>query len=140
VIYRRLPRVATLLAAVLLLGVPGVPAAGADPTVPPIATVPPISQRTTKTVTADGLPTAQINGTVFAQVVVGNTVFAGGEFTKARPAGAAPGASSEVARSNLMSFDIRTGKLKKFAPAATSRRSGSPPGVTSRRSTSKTAT
>lgn len=108
-------RGAALLAAALLLGVPGVPASADD------VSVPPISQRTTKTVTADGLPTAQIDGTVFAQVVAGNTVFAGGEFTKARPAGAALGASSEVARSNLLSFDIRTGKLNKFAPAVNGR-------------------
>ena len=108
-------RASAIVAAVLLIGVPGGSASAVDPSVPPI------SQRSTKTVTADGLPTAQIDGTVFTQVVVGNTVFAGGEFTKARPAGAALGASSEVARSNLMSFDIRTGKLKKFAPAVNGR-------------------
>jgi hypothetical protein len=115
VTYRRMMRGAALLAAVLLLGALGVSASAED------GSVPPISQRTTKTVTADGLPTAQIDGTVFAQVVAGNTVFAGGEFTRARPAGAALGASSEVARSDLLSFDIRTGKLKNFAPAVNGR-------------------
>ena len=42
-------------------------------------------------VTADPLPTVQINGVVWSQAVVGNKVFAGGNFTKARPAGAAVG-------------------------------------------------
>ena len=43
------------------------------------------------TVAADRLPTVQINGVVWAQVVVGDTVYAGGQFTRARPAGAAAG-------------------------------------------------
>ena len=38
------------------------------------------------TVSSDPLPTAQINGVVWSQVVVGDLVFVGGEFTKARPA------------------------------------------------------
>lgn len=67
-------------------------------------------------VTADPLPTVQINGIVWTQVVVGNTVYAGGKFSTARPAGAAPGEST-VPRSNLLAFDIRTGELiKSFAP------------------------
>ena len=33
------------------------------------------------------LPTAQINGVAWSQVVVGNTVYVGGEFTSARPPG-----------------------------------------------------
>ena len=68
------------------------------------------------TVTADALPTAQINGVAWAQVVVGNTVYVGGRFTKARPAGAAAG-TSEVARQNLLAYDITTGQLVPgFAP------------------------
>lgn len=66
--------------------------------------------------TADALPTVQVNGIVWTQVVVGNVVFAGGQFSTARPAGAAPGKSA-VRRSNLLAFDIRTGKLiHTFAP------------------------
>ena len=45
---------------------------------------------TPATVSGDGLPTWQINGVVWAQVVVGNTVYATGEFTKARPPGVPP--------------------------------------------------
>ena len=47
----------------------------------------PIGERTASTVTADALPTAQINGVVWSQAVVGNTVYAAGNFTEARPAG-----------------------------------------------------
>lgn len=68
-------------------------------------------------VTADALPTVQINGVVWTQVVVGNTVFVGGQFSTARPAGAAPGKLT-VRRSNILAFDIRTGRLVSgFAPS-----------------------
>ena len=43
------------------------------------------------TVSTDPLPTVQINGVVWAQIVIGNTVYATGQFSQARPAGAAPG-------------------------------------------------
>ncbi|WP_395726430.1 PKD domain-containing protein [Nakamurella sp.] len=66
-------------------------------------------------VTAEALPTAQINGVVWSQAVVGNTVYAGGNFTKARPAGAAAG-TQEVARTHLMSYDLTTGVMTSFAP------------------------
>jgi hypothetical protein len=79
------------------------------------AAVPPVSARTGRVVTADVLPTAQINGVVWVQVVVGDQVFAGGEFSRARPAGAAPG-SLERRRWNLISYNIRTGALNSFAP------------------------
>jgi hypothetical protein len=75
----------------------------------------PIMQRKTTTVTADALPNAQINGVVWAQVVIGYTVFAGGDFSRARPAGSRAG-TNEVARTNLLSYDIRTGVLLSFAP------------------------
>src|SRR5690349_18288938 len=52
------------------------------------------------TVTADPLPTVQVNGIVWAQVLVGNTVYATGSFTKARPAGS-PAGVNEVTRRNL---------------------------------------
>ena len=68
------------------------------------------------TVAADALPTVQINGVVWSQTVVGTTVYAAGSFTRARPAGAAPGVQ-ETVRNNLLAFDIRTGELiTSFAP------------------------
>ncbi|GAA4359801.1 PKD domain-containing protein [Angustibacter luteus] len=69
-----------------------------------------------QTVGADILPTVQINGVVWSQVVVGNTVYAGGRFTSARPAGA-PAGTGEVTRNNLLAYDITTGELiTSFAP------------------------
>lgn len=68
------------------------------------------------TVSADPLPTVQINGVVWQQVVIGNTVYAAGSFSTARPAGAAPGTNT-VQRANLLAYDIRTGNLiTTFAP------------------------
>jgi PKD repeat protein len=75
------------------------------------APVPP----TPRTVTADSLPTAQINGVVWDQVVVGDTVFATGSFTRARPPGAAAG-TSEVVRSHLVAYRLSTGALLPWAP------------------------
>jgi hypothetical protein len=69
------------------------------------------------TVAADALPTVQINGVAWAQAVVGNTVYVGGSFTTARPAGAAAG-TQETPRNNLLAYDIRTGELiPAFAPS-----------------------
>jgi PKD repeat protein len=68
-----------------------------------------------QTVSADSLPTTQINGVVWDQEIVGNTVFVGGNFTTARPAGAAAG-SNEVARTYLLSYDLTTGALTNWAP------------------------
>lgn len=109
---RRRPRIAGLMAAALLAAAAGVTpmltsTSEAD-TVPPDASMP-------ATVSSDPLPTAQINGVVWASVVVGNTVYAGGEFTRARPAGAAAG-TQEVVRSNLLAFSLSTGALTAFAP------------------------
>jgi hypothetical protein len=72
---------------------------------------------TLATVSADSLPTAQIEeGVVWSQTIVGDTVFAGGEFSEARPPGAAPGEDT-VTRANLLAYDINTGELKDFAPS-----------------------
>ncbi|MCW2527766.1 MAG: hypothetical protein JWM76_2626 [Pseudonocardiales bacterium] len=92
-----------VFALIIGLAVPffGLASASAD-------TAPPVGLPTT--VSADGLPTAQINGIVWSQVVIGNTVYAGGSFTTARPAGAAAG-TSEVSRKNLLAFNINTGVL-----------------------------
>jgi PKD repeat protein len=62
------------------------------------------------TVSAEGLPTVQIDGVVWTQEVVGDTVYVGGQFTTARPAGAAPGQNT-VPRANLLAYDIRNGQL-----------------------------
>lgn len=67
-------------------------------------------------VTAEALPTVQTDGIVWAIQIVGNTVYAGGRFTKARPAGTAPGDPAEVARHNILAFDLTTGALLPFAP------------------------
>ncbi|SHN70779.1 FOG: PKD repeat, partial [Geodermatophilus obscurus] len=76
----------------------------------------PADPATPATVTADPLPTVQIDGVVWSQVVVGTTVYAAGKFTSARPAGA-PAGTSETPRSNLLAYDIRTGVLDpSFAP------------------------
>ncbi len=63
------------------------------------------------TVAADALPTTQINGVVWSQVIVGNTVYAGGEFSAARPAGSALGVN-EVVRNNLLAYNLSTGVLE----------------------------
>src|SRR4051794_16826094 len=77
----------------------------------------PAASTTPTTVSADPLPTVQINGVAWAQVVVGNKVYVAGKFTSARPAGARAG-TSETPRNNLLAYDIRTGELiTSFAPS-----------------------
>ena len=104
-------RRATALLFALVLGVSSIalsaPRAFAD-TSPPSGTP--------ETVSADALPTVQINGVVWRTAIVGNTVYAAGSFTKARPAGTAAGSASEVSRSNLLAFNLATGALLPFAP------------------------
>lgn len=81
-----------------------------------IAPIDPTAVANPATVTADALPTVQIDGVVWSQVVVGNTVYAGGRFAKARPAGS-PVGTNEVGRANLLAYDITTGNLiTTFAP------------------------
>ncbi|GLW62067.1 hypothetical protein Arub01_03110 [Actinomadura rubrobrunea] len=64
---------------------------------------------------ADALPTWQVNGVVWSMTTVGNTVYATGKFTKARPPGTAPGSSKEIDAKNIFAFDIRTGNpVKNF--------------------------
>ena len=69
------------------------------------------------TVSADALPTVQINGVVWKTAIVGTTAYAVGSFTRARPAGVAVGGAGEVARNNILAFDVATGALLPFAPA-----------------------
>jgi hypothetical protein len=69
-----------------------------------------------RTVSADVLPTVQINGVAWKQVIVGDIVYVGGNFTSARPAGAAAG-TSETPRSHMLAYRLSTGKLVTgFAP------------------------
>lgn len=68
-------------------------------------------------VSADALPTVQIgNGVVWSVEVAGGVAYAGGEFSTARPAGAAAG-TGEVPRGNFLAFDVATGALLPFAPS-----------------------
>jgi hypothetical protein len=64
---------------------------------------------TPATVSADVLPTWQLDGVVWSTVTVGNTVYATGSFTAARPPGVAAGGAGEVPVGNLFAFDITTG-------------------------------
>ena len=112
------PRRAATLPLALALGVAGLLGASglstAEAAAPPAVVQPDSSSG----VTADVLPTTQINpgGYVQDQAVVGDTVYAGGSFSSARPAGAAAG-TNESGRSNLLSYSISTGTLKSFAPS-----------------------
>lgn len=81
-------------------------------------TVPPFLSRTSAVVSAQALPTVQIDGVAWTQVMIGNTVYVGGSFETARPAGA-PAGISTTARKNLLAYDITTGQLSTtFKPAS----------------------
>lgn len=88
---------ALVVLALLVAGVGEGRARAADPVLP-------------ATVTADVLPTVQVNGVVWAQTTIGNTVYATGKFTSARPAGAAAG-TQETAKGNILAYDLTTGRL-----------------------------
>ncbi len=84
---------------------------------PAVADTAPADPALPVTVTTDALPTVQINGVVWTQVIVGNTVFVGGNFTSARPAGS-PAGTNEVPRSNFLAYNLTTGALiTSFAPS-----------------------
>ena len=86
---------------------------GALGAAPAEAAAPPVIQRdATNGVTADLLPTTQINesGWITDQAIKGDTVFAGGKFSSARPAGAAAGTGESV-RNNLLAYSLSTGVL-----------------------------
>jgi PKD repeat protein len=106
--------VAGVVSLLLVFGVLGVLAPGAARA--DSAPSDPANPATPPTVTADALPTVQVDGVVWSQVVVGNTVYVAGRFTKARPAGV-PAGTSETQRNNMLAYDIRTGELiTSFAP------------------------
>jgi PKD repeat protein len=94
----------------------GAIAVATSATADPGSTPPAFQQRTPNMVTADALPTVQIDsGVVWTTLIVGNTVYAGGQFTNTRPAGAAAG-TNLTPRSNLLAFNLTTGNLTSFAP------------------------
>ena len=105
---RRLTGALAVLTVAAALPVLAATPAVAD-TAPPVPGTPP-------TVSADVLPTVQVNGVVWAQVVVGRTVYVTGEFTSARPAGA-PTGTNESPRSHALAYDVVTGALLPWAPA-----------------------
>ncbi len=78
-------------------------------TEPAAAALPPI-ETSNGHVTSDALPTVQINGVVYDQYVLGNTVYAVGQFTSARPAGS-PAGTNETPRSNMLAYNLSTGEL-----------------------------
>lgn len=103
---------ASSLVAAALATASALPAVGADLPQPP-----PLLQRDEGVVTADPLPTVQIeDGYVWAQATIGSTVYAVGKFDNARAPLAAPG-TSLTARSNVLAYDINTGNLLSFAPS-----------------------
>ena len=67
------------------------------------------------TVSTDALPTPQINGVVWSQVVIGDTVYAAGRFSKVRNAGEPASAGRPIR--NMLAYNITTGDLlPDFAP------------------------
>jgi PKD repeat protein len=66
------------------------------------------------TVTAQPLPTWQLNGVVWSTVVVGNTAYVTGEFTHARPPGEAVGSPLSIEAKNIFAFDVTTGNPVSF--------------------------
>ena len=96
-------RVAPAAPAQPLVAEPAAPVDEADPLVSPYS--------------ADPLPTVQIDGVVWEQIVVGDVVYAMGSFATARPAGS-PAGENTVPRGNMLAYDIDTGELiESFAPA-----------------------
>src|SRR5215471_19226901 len=84
-------RVALPVAVTLFAGL-AIPAAAG-------AVTPPVVEASAGHVTSDALPTVQIDGVVWDQEIIGNTVYAVGDFDTARPAGSAPGQNT-IPRSN----------------------------------------
>ena len=81
----------------------------ATATIAPVAADTMPAEPSPETVSAAALPTVQIDGVVWDQVIAGNRVFVTGQFTSARPAGAAAGVN-ETPRSNILAYDLTTGE------------------------------
>ncbi len=102
-----------LALALAAIGLPAIVApAGADV----LPTPAPAQERSAETVSANSLPTVQLDsGVVWSQAVVGSTVYAGGVFARTRPAGAAAGQPT-TPRQNLLAYNLKTGDLLPFNP------------------------
>ncbi|WP_377644478.1 PKD domain-containing protein [Oryzobacter terrae] len=61
------------------------------------------------TVTADSLPSWQVNGVVWSQAIIGDVVYVTGSFTRARPPGVAAGGAGEVVANNIFAYQLSTG-------------------------------
>ena len=97
--------VTILLAAVLaVFSLPAVRSDAAEPLAAPAAVDTPPA-----TVTADALPTWQINGVVWSQAIIGDVVYVTGSFTRARPPGVAAGGAGEVVANNIFAYRLSTG-------------------------------
>ena len=99
-------RAGMLISAAMVLSLVGLPSLAQADTAPADPTDP----KTPVTVSADPLPTVQIDGVVWTQLIVGNTVYVGGNFTTARPAKAAAGVNT-TPRANLLAYNLTTGEL-----------------------------
>jgi len=99
-----------MLATALVAGGLGVTFGPSLAVAPAAADTAPVDPTLPETVSAAALPTVQINGVVWKQIIVGNRVYATGQFTQARPAGAAVG-TNETPRSNILAYDLTTGNL-----------------------------
>lgn len=103
-------------AAVAIAGAAAIPVVVAEPAAAQEVANTKIADTTPETVTTDVLPAPQINGVVWAQHAVGDTVYAGGSFSSARPAGA-PAGTQEQPRHHILAYDLNTGELNQsFAP------------------------
>jgi PKD repeat protein len=118
---RGLRATAAAIAAVVAVSASVALTAVAAPTSASADTKPP-SAATPQTVSSDGLPTAQIGtgtttdpgdyingGVVWDQAIVGETVYVGGHFQRARQAG--QGADKAVERQNFLAYNLKTGAL-----------------------------
>ena len=102
---------ASVVLAVAAALVPAIAGSAQADTAPPSGTP--------ATVSADALPNWQVNGVVWEQAIAGNTVFAGGAFTAARPPGVNAGGAGEVAANKLFAYDITTGnRVASFSHSA----------------------
>ncbi|MCU1527461.1 MAG: hypothetical protein JWP75_1224 [Frondihabitans sp.] len=82
----------------------------ASPAMADSAPVDPTNPATPTTVTADALPTPQIDGVVWSQKIVGNVVYAGGNWSTVRPYGSAAGTNT-TAQPDLLAYNLTTGAL-----------------------------
>jgi large repetitive protein len=76
---------------------------------PAVATEAAVAEAPPPTVTADPLPSWQINGVVWSQAIVGDTVYVTGSFTRARPPGVGAGGAGEVVANNIFAYRLSTG-------------------------------